>query len=98
LQPVTSSTQGFIRPTYGLDIALRKDFGKTKNISATLNVSDVFKTRINDIYTETVFFTQNYYRRRDWRLVRLNLSYRFGKQDANLFKRKNNKSISEGGE
>ncbi len=98
LQPVTSSTQGYIRPSYGLDLAIKKDFGKAKKIAATLNVSDVFKTRINDIYTETEFFTQNYFRRRDWRLLRLSISYKFGKQDINLFKRKNNKQTGDGGE
>jgi outer membrane receptor protein involved in Fe transport len=98
LQPVTSSTQGYLRLSYGLDIAVKKDIGKAKNIAITLNISDVFKTRINDIYTETEFFTQNYFRRRDWRLIRLNISYKFGKQDINLFKRKNNKPTGEGAE
>ena len=94
-QTPTSATQGFIRPNYGMDLGLRKDFGKAKNTSLTLNVNDIFKTKVNDIFSESPFFIQNYSRRRDWRVFRLNFNYKFGKQDVNLFKRKNNRS--EGG-
>jgi hypothetical protein len=35
-------------------------------------------------------------RRRDPRVVRLNFNWRFGKMDASLFKRKNNRSEDSG--
>jgi hypothetical protein len=41
------------------------------------------------VYSESTFFVQNSWRRRDPQIFRLNFSYRFGKMDMQLFKRKN---------
>jgi outer membrane receptor protein involved in Fe transport len=95
-QNISSATQGFIRPNYGVDLAVRKDFGKNKAMNFTFNIQDIFKTRVNDVRSESPFFVQDVLRRRDWRLARITFSYRFGKQDNSLFKRKNTKT-SEGG-
>ena len=85
-----SASQGYIRPFYGVDIAVKKTFLKNNAASATLSVSDIFKTRKTDQYSESEYFIQNYTRLRDPQMVRLTLAYRFGKIDATLFKRKNN--------
>ena len=91
----TPSAQGFIRPIYGVDIALRKDFLKNNAASLTLQVNDIFKTRLNSTFSQSVFFEQNSERRRDWQVFRLNFNWRFGKMDVSLFKRKNNRIDSE---
>lgn len=91
----TPNAQGFIRPLYGVDIALRKDFLKNNAASLTLQVNDIFRTRLNSTFSESVFFEQNSERRRDWQVFRLNFNWRFGKMDVSLFKRKNNRIDSE---
>lgn len=90
----SSAAQGFIRPNYGVDAAIRFEFMKNKVASLSLNVNDIFRTKLFDQYTETTFFIQNQERRRDPQVFRLNFNYRFGKFDASLFKRKNTKADS----
>jgi outer membrane receptor protein involved in Fe transport len=90
----SSAAQGFIRPNYGVDAALRFDFMKNKVASLSLNVNDIFRTKVYDQHTETIYFVQDVQRRRDPQVFRLNFNYRFGKFDASLFKRKNTKSDS----
>ena len=89
------SAQGYIKPFYGVDIAIRKDFMKNNVASLTLQVSDIFRTRLNSVYAESVYFVQNTDRRRDPQVVRLNFNWRFGKLDVSLFKRKNTRVDSE---
>jgi outer membrane receptor protein involved in Fe transport len=91
-----STSQGYIRPNYGVDIAIRYEFLKEKRASLTLSFSDVFRTRRNDVYSESEFFVQNSFRRRDPQFFRLNFNWRFGKFDVALFKRKNMRGESEG--
>jgi len=91
-----SASQGYIRPNYGVDMALRFDFMKEKRASLTVNFSDVFATRRSDVYSESAFFKQNTYRTRDQQFVRVNFNWRFGKFDVSLFKRKNMKGEAEG--
>ncbi len=86
------TAQGYVNYNYGFDMAIRKDLFKTKTASITLSVNDLFKTRRYSYYSESDYFTQTYLRRRDQQVFRLNFSYRFGKMDMSLFKRKNNKS------
>jgi len=87
-----SSAQGFIRPNYSVDAAIRFEFLKEKKASVSLSVNDIFKTRKYDAHSETSFFIQDVQRRRDPQMLRLNFNWRFGKFDANLFKRKNTKA------
>ena len=89
-----SSSQGYIRPFWGTDIAVKKTFLKNDAASVSLSVSDIFKTRKTDQYSESAFFIQNYSRIRDPQMVRLNFTYRFGKMDMSLFKRKVNSNTS----
>ena len=94
-----STAQGYNLPSYDFDMAIKKDwtFKDGKTASLSLSVSDVFKTRVNTTYSESQYFIQNVTRVRDQQFFRLNFSYRFGKFDVNLFKRKNNKSEEGGG-
>ena len=91
----TASAQGYVRPQYYVDAGVRYTFLKEDRGSLSLNMSDIFRTRVSDIHSETAFFTQDVFRRRDPRILRLNFSWRFGKFDASLFKRKNNKQQND---
>jgi len=84
-----STSQGYIRPNYGIDVAVRYEFLKERRASISLSMNDVFRTRRSNIHSESPFFIQDVFRRRDAQIMRLNFSWRFGKFDAALFKRKN---------
>jgi outer membrane receptor protein involved in Fe transport len=91
----SSTAQGYTQPSYVVDAALKYEFLKNKMASLTLNVSDIFKTRRNETFSESPFFTQTTIRKRDQQIFRLNFNYRFGKFDVSLFKRKNTKGSNE---
>lgn len=98
-----STAQGFQRQTGGLDIAVKYEFTLKRNQDGDkkrkdeaakpgaliLNFTDMLHTRRTDIYSASDFFTQNYFYQRDWRMLRLTFTYRFGKFDTSLFRRKN---------
>lgn len=84
----SSSAQGYAIPVWFVDLSLRKDFWDRK-ASLTLNVQDIFRSRRTGSFSESALFTQETWRIRDPQLARLNFSYRFGKFDLSLFKRKN---------
>jgi outer membrane receptor protein involved in Fe transport len=92
---VSGNAQGYSKPTYGVDAALKYEFLKNKTASLTLSVNDIFHTRKSDVYTESFYFTQHTFRTRDPQVFRLNFAYRFGKFDVALFKRKNQKGDQE---
>ena len=83
-----SSSQGYILPSWGMDLAFKKSFLKNNAAAITLSINDIFKTRVSNQYSSSAYFTQTYNRLRDPQMFRLNFSYRFGKIDASLFKRK----------
>jgi ferric enterobactin receptor len=83
-----SSSQGYIKPFYGVDIAVKKSFLKNNAASLTVSMSDIFRTRWSKQYSQSAFFGQEYDRLKDPQLVRVVFNYRFGKMDLNLFKRK----------
>ncbi|WP_241237952.1 outer membrane beta-barrel protein [Pseudoflavitalea rhizosphaerae] len=92
-----STTQGYIDDNYGMDLGLKKDFQIRKNTaSISINWGDVLRTRRYFVHSEAEGFVQNDWRRRDPQVVRVNFSYRFGKFDVALFKRKNTKGDMEG--
>lgn len=91
MQQSQSASQGFIRSSWGMDLAVKKSFLKNNAASVSLSVNDIFKTRKQSQYSASTYFTQEYTRLRDPQMFRLNLSYRFGKIDASLFKRKTTK-------
>jgi hypothetical protein len=90
-----NTVQGYIKPQYGLDVSLRKEFLK-KTLSVTISVSDVLATRITETFSESEFFIQESWRRRDPQLWRIQLNWKFGKMDSSLFRRKNTRQNSEG--
>lgn len=93
-----TSSQGYTRANYGIDGGIRYDFMKNKVASISLNVNDILRTRRQYTYSESAYFQQDVFRRRDPQVLRLNFSWRFGKFDASLFKRKNQKSQDNGGD
>ena len=94
-QTVSGNSQGYTKPSGGVDAALKFEFLKAKAASITLSVNDIFRTRVSDIYTTTPYFTQDAFRRRDPQFFRLQFNWRFGKFDTALFKRKNLKGEQE---
>lgn len=93
----STSAQGYVKPVYYVDIAARYTFMKENRASISINMNDIFRTRVSDIHTESAVFIQDAFRRRDPQVVRINFSWRFGKFDTSLFKRKNNRNNDNGG-
>ncbi|MFT3945406.1 MAG: TonB-dependent receptor [Agriterribacter sp.] len=91
-----SASQGYIKAFYGVDLAVKKTFLKDNAASVTLSFNDIFRSRKTDQYSKGVGFEQYYYRLNTPQMVRLTVSYRFGKIDMSLFKRQNMKSQQEG--
>jgi outer membrane receptor protein involved in Fe transport len=89
---VQTTPQGFIKPVYGADFSIRKEFMKNNAASLTLQVNDIFRSRVSASHSESMFFVQDNERRRDPQVARLNFNWRFGKFDVALFKRKNMRS------
>ncbi len=89
-----TTSQGYNYPRYSADLAIKKDWtwknGKSGSLS--LSVNDIFKTQVSKTYSESIYFNQTSSRSRDQQQGRLTFSYRFGKFDATLFKRKNSKA------
>lgn len=94
-----ATAQGYVLPRYSFDAAIRKDWTwkKGQSGSLTLSMNDIFRTQVQKVYSESSYFTQTSERRRDPQVLRLNFSYRFGKFDLNLIKRKNTKADQTGG-
>lgn len=91
----SSTAQGYSIPVWYVDASVRKDLWNRKG-SITISIQDIFRSRRNGSHTESVLFIQDSWRRRDAQLVRMNFSYRFGKFDVSLFKRKNTRMEGEG--
>ncbi|RBL91874.1 outer membrane beta-barrel family protein [Chitinophaga flava] len=92
---IPSSSQGTIKGFSTVDVAVRKDFLKNKAASLTLSLSDVFNTRQYELNQATPAFTQDYIRKRESRILKLNFSYRFGKFDTALFKKKKSQNNND---
>ena len=88
-QQAQSASQGYIRAFYSVDAAVKKSFLKNNAGAFTLSFSDLFRTRKQDLHAESSFFIQDYIRINNPQMIRLTFSYRFGKMDMSLFKRKN---------
>ncbi|HEX2534034.1 MAG TPA: outer membrane beta-barrel protein, partial [Chitinophagaceae bacterium] len=91
-----SAAQGYIKSTYGVDLALQKSFLKNNAASVTFSVNDVFRTRRFAQYSESPYFIQESYRLGDVPMFRMNFAFRFGQMDLSVFKRKNMKGEQEG--
>jgi hypothetical protein len=64
---------------------------KNKAAVVTINMGDIFSTRKSETFSESPYFTQTVIRKKDPQVIKINFSYRFGKFDVSLFKRKNNR-------
>lgn len=89
-----ATANGYALPVYGFDAAVKKDFLKDKSLSVSLSMNDIFNTRVTKVHSEStsskdIYSIQDIRRQRDPQQVRLNVSWRFGKMDVSLFKRKN---------
>ncbi len=84
-----SASQGYIRAFWAMDAAISRSFLKGDAGSISVSMSDIFRSRYSKQHSESTFFVQDYDRLRDPQLVRVNFTYRFGKMDVSLFKRKN---------
>ncbi|ATL48721.1 hypothetical protein COR50_16985 [Chitinophaga caeni] len=80
--------QGEDAPEYQIDLAIKKDFFQKKNFTVSLGVNDIFNTDRDLRWTNTSFSETERYRKRVSRELRLNVSWRFGKVDAQLFKKR----------
>lgn len=89
-----TASQGYIKSFYSVDAAVKKTFLKNNAASVSLSINDIFRSRRTDQYSQSDYFTQYYSRLRSPQMVRLNFTYRFGKMDVNLFKRKSMNSDS----
>jgi outer membrane receptor protein involved in Fe transport len=89
-----SASQGYIASFYEIDLAVKKTFLSGK-MALALSANDIFRSRVQEQYTYSDYFTQQYSRLRDPQMLRLNLTYNFGKLDISLFKRKNTHVQSE---
>lgn len=94
-----STAQGYNLPRVGFDLAIRKDWTwkNGQSGSLTLGMNDIFRTQQYKSFSESQYFTQDSWMIRDQQVLRLNFAYRFGKFDANLFKRKNTHADQGGG-
>ncbi len=90
-----TTAQGYIKSAYGADIAIKKDFLKNNAASLTLQMSDIFRTRVYTTHANGIGFMQDNRRRRDPQVLRLNFTWRFGKFDMALLKRKNTRNDLE---
>ncbi|MBD0331449.1 MAG: TonB-dependent receptor [Chitinophagaceae bacterium] len=89
-----SAAQGYIKANYSVDAAIKKSFLKNNAASVTFSVNDIFRTRAFDQHLESPFFVQDSHRIGDSPMMRLTFSWRFGKMDMSLFKRKNTRDES----
>ena len=80
--------QGRNKEQYVIDFAMRKDFLKNKAGTLTFNINDVLNSRRFGSIVDTERFYQDSYRRWSVRTFRLTFSYRFGRQDMDIFKRR----------
>ena len=87
---VQSASQGYISPFWAVDAAVSRSFLKNDAATVSVSISDIFRSRWTDQYSyQQDLFNQQYNRIRDPQFVRVNFTYRFGKMDVSLFKRKN---------
>jgi outer membrane receptor protein involved in Fe transport len=88
-----ATANGYALPVWGFDAAIKKDFLKDKTLSVSLSMNDIFDTRVTKVHSvstssKDISSVQDIWRQRDPQQLRLNVSWRFGKADFSLFKRK----------
>lgn len=87
--------QGTFKAMNGVDMGIRKEMLKNNALSVSLNIPDILNTQNFSSHYETDAFIQDYTRKRTTRFIRLNIRYRFGKMDPDMFKRKKKQESPE---
>jgi outer membrane receptor protein involved in Fe transport len=87
--------QGTFKAMNGVDLGIRKEMLKNNALAIALNISDILNTQDYSSHYETEAFIQNYTRKRTTRFIRLNIRYRFGKMDPDMFKKKKKPEMPE---
>ena len=72
--------QGYLKESYWLDIAIRKNLLKNK-ATIVLNCSDVFNTRVFLTNYDLTSYSGTINREKETRILNLTFTYRFGKSD-----------------
>ncbi len=75
-------TQGTLKETYWVDLALRKNFWKNK-ATLVINCSDVFKSHRFVTNYDLAAYSETINRVKETRIGNIQFTYRFGKQDLN---------------
>ncbi len=88
MAPMTT-VNGKIKGMSGVDAGFKQDLWKGKG-SISVNVSDIFLMRKFTFINEGEFFYTSGQRRRESRVAMFTLSYKFGKSDQSLFRKKAN--------
>jgi len=68
---------------------------KNNALAIALNISDVLNTQDFSSHYETDAFIQDYTRKRTTRFIRLNIRYRFGKMDPDMFRKKKKQEVPD---
>jgi hypothetical protein len=84
-----SSSQGYIEPFFGIDLAIKKTFLKNDMASLTLAFNDITRSRGNTRVSFGEGFSQTSYRLANPQMIRLTFSLRFGKFDMSQMKKNN---------
>lgn len=87
---ITNTAQGYSIANWYMDVSVKKELMQRK-ATLTLSINDPFSSRRTGTYSSSAFFLQDTWTLRNPQMVRLNFSYRFGKTDSSLFRRKNTK-------
>jgi hypothetical protein len=87
--------QGHSLERYSMDITLRKEFSKRFSVTASAN--NIFDSRGWGSYYGTPDFTQEGFRSWGGRRFRVSATWRFGKQDVPLFRKKAAMALPEPG-
>jgi len=90
-----AASQGYIKPFWVADIAIKKTFLKSNAAAVTLSMSDIFRTRASEQISYSQYFYQDYYRLSNPQLVRLNFTYRFGNNKVQAARRRTTGSEEE---
>lgn len=78
--------QGHTLERYSMDISARKEVNK--NLSITASANNIFDSRGWGSFAETPYFTQENYQSWGNRSFRISATWRFGKADAPLFRKR----------
>ncbi len=73
-------TQGTLKETYWIDVALKKNFLKNK-ATLVLNCSDIFNTHSTVTNYDLLRYSEIINRVKETRIFNINFTYRFGKSD-----------------